>query len=129
MSKIYVFDKEDGKLVSEFEGNVSLSPLVFQEDCKMSAQAMMEFSVSCSMGSDAYHSMRDRLMELQNGYMVQCWALSADRKACRAITRCFKYGDRIPRKYRRKYGLVIVALREHIRCVKHELPRIGHELS
>ena len=113
MSKIYVFDKEDGKLVGEVEGNVSSTPLVLDGGCKMSAQARMEFSVSCSMAADAYHSMRDRLMELQNRYQKQCWALSADRKACRAITRCFKYGDRIPRKYRRKYAMSISALRMH----------------
>lgn len=115
MSKIYVFDKEDGKLVGEVEGNVSSTPLVLDdvERRKMSAQERMEFSVSCSMAADAYHSMRDRLMELQNRYQEQCWALSADSKAWRVITRRFKYGDRIPRKYRREYGAVIAALRWH----------------
>lgn len=115
----YPIEEQDQEQPSRYAGSVNpmLNGTDYScfgaNDNKMSAQARMEYSVSVSMAADCYYSMRDRLKKLQNRYQEQCWELSADRKACRVITRCIKYGDRIPRKYRRKYALVFVALRKY----------------
>lgn len=121
MSKIYVFDKEDGKLVSEFEGNVSSAPMVlnnvereriepglWRPDETYSANVIVRMNKKMRRFLGRHHAFH-------NGFERQMAVLRENPKHLAVIYRCSRYGDRIPHKYRVMYPEVIRA-KNVLRC-------------
>lgn len=115
MSKIYVFDKEDGKLVGEVEGNVSSTPLVL-DDVKRerieTGQWRPNETYSANFTMRMNKKMRrflGRHRAFHNGFERQMAVLRENPKHLAVIYRCSRYGDRIPHKYRVMYPEVIRA--------------------
>lgn len=52
------------------------------------------------------------ILALIKRYAIQTECILRNTKHLRAVERCLKYNNRIPRKYRRMYGLVIDAAKK-----------------
>lgn len=123
MSKIYVFDKEDGKLVGEVEGNVSSTPLVLDDVKRERIEPGLWHPVetySANFTMRMNKKMRrflDRHRAFHNGFERQMAVLRENPKHLAVIYRCSRYGDRIPHKYRVMYPEVI-RVKNVLRCAR-----------
>lgn len=102
MSRILIFNKE-GEKVFQGEGTIASTPLNAEmteedyEEPKMSFSASVEFRCKKMV-------KKLEVLRRNSGRIVQeRLMLDDDRAALTKFLLCLKYGDRPPRKYRRKY--------------------------
>ncbi len=129
MGKNKVCVMEADKVVAEASvGSVTISA----EDLKKMKDEVLEeagefLAFSTFSLKDVKRGLRKyfiREEKRNNRFVREMEAFHRNGRAVRVIYRCLRYSDRIPHKYRRKYGEVIRSMKRLFRCGLLDEPRL-----